>query len=438
MMAIFGFGEKKGNGAEAVQVLAYLEDALRLRSPFVLMLSGKGETRAALHSLSEDARIFRLLPETPFKGAKGAKVTFCMIHEGMRLGASTRLVEAREGIVVLAFPEALELMERRSHPRARLNPKEGASLTALQDIFEGVGINCSLENVSEGGARVRVDKAITISSEKRLVLSPNLVPPGQTFLMIKLNKIPKCPTTLEAKGKAVYLSHGGDGLMMGLAFDPLPAEVETVLARLVGSRSKPIPQSLPIKTRRVKEIREEPEPEPAARIQPPPEAVPEPLPPVAPEAELLPPVAPEAEPLPPVAPEPEPSPAGAERRQHLRLSLGPGFLAGFMADGRPVTGAAMLDLGTGGCCLRMAPEHCRQLESGMILQEFHFLHRHLPNGFLEARVSWVLGKQAADRSGPMEGRYCLVGIEFCAPPVELVEGLEAYIAWHFDFSGEAQ
>jgi hypothetical protein len=421
-MAIFGFGDKKANGAGMIQVLAYLEDALRLRSPFVLALSGKGETRAALHSLSEDARTFRLLPETPFKGVKGGKVTFTMIHEGMRVGATTRVVEAREGIVVLAFPEALELMERRSRPRARLNPKEGANLTALQDIFEGVGINCTLENVSEGGARVRVDKAITISTEKRLVLGPNLVSPGQTFLMIKLNKIPKCPATLEARGKAVYLSHGGEGLMMGLAFDPLSPDVEAVLARLVGSRSKPIPHSLPTKTRRVKPVEEEPEPEPAARIQPPPEPVPEALPPVAPEPE----------------PEPEPMLTGAERRQNLRLHLGPGFQAGFMVDGGPVTGAAMLDLGTGGCCLRMAPEQCAGLESGTLLQEFHFLHRHLPNGFLEARVSWVLGKHAAERGEPMEGRYCLVGIEFCAPPEELVEGLEAYIAWHFDFTGDGQ
>jgi c-di-GMP-binding flagellar brake protein YcgR len=419
-MALFGFGEKKSDGAGLVQVLAYLEDALRLRSPFALKLSGKPEVQAALHSLSEDARTFRLLPERPFQAAKGTKVSFTLIHEGMRLGATTRLAEAREGIVVLHFPEALELMERRRHPRARLNPKEGASLTALQDIFEGVGINCTLENVSEGGARVRVDKAITISTEKRLVLGTNLVPPGQTFLMIKLNKIPKCPATLEAKGKAVYLSHGGEGLMMGLAFDKLAADVEGVLARLVGSRSKPIPHSLPIKARRVKETREEPEPAPIPA-------------PADPEPPLV--QAPESEPMPVLAPEADP--VAVDRRLQLRLSLGPGFLAGFMVDGDPVTGAAMLDVSTGGCCLRMAPEHCRGLASGTMLEQFHFQHRHLPNGFLDARVSWVLGKNAHERGGPMEGRYCLVGIEFCEPAPELVEGLEAYIAWHFDFGGDS-
>ena len=119
-MAIFGFGKDKGGEDAALLVLAYMEDALRQRSPFVIKGPMKHDISATLHSVSEDARTFRLLPEVPFKMEKGGKVDFTLIHDGLRLGATTRAAETREGVVVLHFPETLALMERRRLPRARL------------------------------------------------------------------------------------------------------------------------------------------------------------------------------------------------------------------------------------------------------------------------------------------------------------------------------
>jgi c-di-GMP-binding flagellar brake protein YcgR len=431
-MAIFGFGKEKNPGDGFLQTLAYLEDALRLRSPFVLEAPGRPEVAASLHSVSEDGRIFRLLPESPFKVDKGGAVTFTLIHDGLRIGGSTRAAETREGVVALQFPETLTLMERRRLPRARLNPKEGATLTALQDLFQGVGINSVVENISEGGARVRVEKAMTINTEKRLVLGTQLVPPGQVFMVLKLNKVPKCAPVLEAQGRAVYLTHEAGGLMMGFVFDKPAQAVEASLRRLVATRAKPMPDALPPKTRRPKEP--EPPPEAAQQALPPPSArgasgqlsllgsAPGPSGRVpAPEPSGSWP----AEPIEPT------EPAECERRVHFRLSLPAGFRAGFKAGDTEIADADLLDVSVGGCCLRLAPEGCRDLERGTMLDGFHFLHRDLPNGGLQARVSWILGKNAIDRPGPAEGRYCLVGLAFCDPPPEIVEGLEAYIAWHY-------
>ena len=428
-MALFGFGKDKTPQDGLVQTLAYLEEALRLRSPFVLTAHGRPDAAASLHSVSEDGRTFRLLPEQDFKVEKGGQVAFTFIHEGLRVGGSTQAAETRDGVVVLQFPEHLALMERRKLPRARITPKEGATLTAVQNLFEGVGINATLDNLSESGARVRVDRAINVLSEKRLVLGPHLVEPGQPFMVVKLNKVPRCPPVMETAARAVYLAFEGGELMMGLTFDKPSQEVEAALRRMAASRAKPIPDTLPVKARRPKP----PEPEdlePQARPQAAPPAAGPALEPtldrlsVRALLEHLP------DPEAPLGPPSLAAPSNAERRTHLRLSLGPGFRASFLAAGVRVADADLLDVSVGGCCLRLVPEVCRDLQAGVGLDDFHFMHRDLPNGVLPASVTWILGKNAIDRPGPAEGRYCLVGVQFQDLSPEIEEGLEEYIAWH--------
>ena len=425
-MAIFSFGKDKTPRDASGQTLAYLEDALRLRSPFLLTANGRPEVAAVLHGLSEDDRTLRLLPERAMAVDKGAKVAFTLIHEGLRLGGSARAVESRDGMVVLEVPDELVLMERRRLPRARLHAKEGATLVALQSLFEGVGMTCAVDNVSEGGARVRVERAITVTTQKRLALGPHLVPTGQAFMVVKLNKLPKCPPELELAGKVAYLTNDRGGLMMGLSFDKPSQAVEAALRGLVAGRAKPILDALPIKNRRPKPPTLEEVEEAPALAPVPPEPQPEPA--AVPAAlagdpggfpELLPLL---DEDLKPILTEAE--------RTHLRLSLGPGFRAGFQAGEASPEVGEMLDVSIGGCCLRMAPEGVQTLQSDAPLDNFHFLHRDLPNGILPARVTWVLGKNAIHRPGPREGRYCLVGVRFLELPTEIEEGLEAYIAWN--------
>ena len=193
-MALFGFGkDRKEAGAVSESVLAYLEEAQRTRAPFTLAGPRRTEVQATLLGIDEAAGTLHFQAAAVPPVDKGARVEFLFIQDGLRVGGSGTVADVRATQVLVGLPEALELKERRSQPRARLNPKEGATLTALTGLFEGVGITGVVENLSEGGARVRVEKALNLKGEKRLPLSAILVPAGQPFMLVKLNHVAQVP-----------------------------------------------------------------------------------------------------------------------------------------------------------------------------------------------------------------------------------------------------
>jgi hypothetical protein len=167
---------------------------------------------------------------------------------------------------------------------------------------------------------------------------------------------------------------------------------------LVAQRCPPIPAVLPPKARRRPEPRDSESPTVPVTAVPPPEA-------------------------------PEPSPV--ERRHSPRLTLGPGFLARFLAGDDLVPEADVLDISTGGCCLRLPLDLCREIRQGVGLDEFHFLHPDLPKGVLQGRVKWVLGRNPGALEAGGAGRYCLVGVEFLGIPEVVGQVIEAYVASHF-------
>jgi hypothetical protein len=379
-----------------------------VRSPFTVE-GGQGlETSALPHSVNEEARSFRLLPKGGLPPAKGARVHFTLIHDGLRLAGSGRVLDARTGILELSLPDTLEIKERRRGPRARISPKEGATLTALQDLFAGVGLFGTLENLGEGGARMRVDRAVAIGSEKQLVLGGHLVLAGQAFLVIKLNKVPRCPAVMEVAGQAAYLVQDGTGLALGLAFGKPSGPVASALAGLVAQRCPPIPAALPAKARRL--------PERAGDFPTAPLAAPS-------GAKGL---------VPPPA-EPAEAPSGpanpADRRHSPRLTLGKGYHARFLVGDLLVDAADLVDLSAGGCCLRLPLDRCAELQKGVNLDEFHLIHPDLPQGILPGRVRWLMGRPPGPDEGT-RGRYCLVGVEFLEPPEALVASIRDYIARH--------
>ena len=238
-------------------VLAYLEDAQRVRCPFILRDGRKLDVNATLQSIDEDAGTITLHVSGPFAGDKGAKINFLFILESMRLGGHGKLQENRSSLVTLSLPGELELMERRKHARGRLNPKEGATVTALTGLFDGIGVNGVLENVSESGCRLRVEKAINLKDEKRLPLGTALFSAGQAFMLVKLNKVPKCPSVMELTGKMAYLSDSGGGLSIGIIFESPRGDIAASIRSLVSSRASAIPTSVPPKARRRAQVAEE-------------------------------------------------------------------------------------------------------------------------------------------------------------------------------------
>lgn len=304
-MALFGTGKGKKDPGSTELVLAYLEDAQRVRCTFTLRDGRKLDVSAVLQSLDEDAGTITFHVSSPFTGDKGIKVDFLFILESMRLGGQGKLLENRSNLVTLSLPEELELMERRKHARARLNPKEGATVTALTGLFEGIGVNGVLENVSESGCRLRVEKAINLKDEKRLPLGTALFSAGQTFMLVKLNKVPKCPAVMELSGKMVYLSDSGGGLSIGILFESPRGDIAASIRSLVSSRASAIPTSVPPKARRKTQVAEE------SLLADPSERMAKIRPEENPARSTPPPAPPKPAPVePPAAPEPAPEPPG--------------------------------------------------------------------------------------------------------------------------------
>lgn len=248
-VAFFGSGKDKKDPGSAELVMAYLEDAQRVRCPFLLS-DKKQEAPAVLQGMDEEAGTATFHVSAPFSVGKGAQVNLVFIMENTRVGGHGQVMECRSNSLVLTIPEALELMERRKQPRARLNPKEGATVTALTGLFEGIGIHGVLDSISESGCRLRVEKALNLKDEKRMHLGTSLLSPGQAFMLLKLNKVPKCPPVMELSGKLAYLSDASGGLSMAIIFEKPRADFAAAIRSLVSSRGSAIPTSVPPKVRR--------------------------------------------------------------------------------------------------------------------------------------------------------------------------------------------
>jgi CheY-like chemotaxis protein len=302
-MALFGFSKEKQDDGSSELVLAYLEDLQRVRGALTIQNAAGKEGVGLLASVDEEGGVCTAQLHTPLAGtAKGDRVDLVFMAESLRLKASLKVAEVRGSTLTLGLPPSLELCDRRKQPRARLNLKEGTSLTALTGLFEGIGLVGAVENASERGVRVRVDKAMNIQGEKKLPISLALVQPGQEFMLLKLNQLPKAPPTLELAGRVVYAEQATGGLYLGVQLEkPHPA-----LSRFVASRAGAVPKGLPAKARRRARVEEEappaepardrglalkvaappaPEPPPAPRSAPLPEPTPEP--PSAPQEPLV-------------------------------------------------------------------------------------------------------------------------------------------------------
>lgn len=302
------FGKDKGESGGSELAMAYLEDAQAKRTPLLLVDPKGRELPAQIQSILEDRVGLTASGLMPLE--KGDRFSLLMVHDGLRLQFKLRAHELKNGVLQVAPPTDLELAERRRKPRARLNLKEGATGTLLTSLFEGTGVTGAVESLSEGGFRLKVEKAMEIKGERKLHIALNLMPPGTVLMLIKLSKLPKAPN-LEVDGKVLYAQMDGPTLYLGVGF----SQDQPALKGLVASRTSPVPTSIPPKARRSQErAREEVEDRPEEARPTPPE------PPKAPKAPPAP--APEAPPA-EAAPAPEPkADRGAALNQIKRRARG--------------------------------------------------------------------------------------------------------------------
>lgn len=240
------FGKDKGEGGGGDLPLAYLEEAQRLRAPLILIDPKGREMAAQIQSIGEDRIALHATGILPVE--KGDKFGLLVHLDGSRFRVKLRAIEIRNGQLWVDLPLEIELAERRRKPRARLSAKEGATATALTGLFEGIGATGSVENIGEGGLRMRVEKAMEIKGERRLNPSLALLPVGTPLMLIKLSKLPKAPN-LEVTGKVVGVQMDGNTLYLNLAFQ----EPQSALKTLVSSRSSALPTAVPPKQRRIRE-----------------------------------------------------------------------------------------------------------------------------------------------------------------------------------------
>ena len=325
------FGSKKAKPSEGSElVLAYLEDAQRVRAPLLMVDARDREVPATLVSVMEDKVI--LSPQGALTVDKGAPLALVLVLEGLRFRMPTRLLETKQGSATVELPSEITLAERRRRPRARINAREGATVTALTGLFDGVGITGTLENISETGILVRVDRAMEVKTQRKMHMGPNLMPPGQALMLVKLAKLPKCPT-LELEGTVVHLD-SAQGLVIGIAFEKGKEALLAPVRSLVAGRTGAIPTTVPPKARRAAEPEPkeeaEPTPRPAPKKDPeapapppspaPAAAAPAPVPPPAPVPAPVPATIPVPPPA-PVAPEPPPPPPPPDERSQALLRV---------------------------------------------------------------------------------------------------------------------
>ena len=289
------FRTKKAKPSEGSDlVLAYLEDAQRVRATLVALDPKGRETPASLVAVTEER--ITLATQGRVMAEKGESVGLIFYLDGLRLKTKGRLQDLKTGTMILDLPSSIELAERRRKPRARLNQREGAIAIALTGLFEGIGLTGTVDNISEAGFCMKVGRAMNVKTQGPMHLGPNLVSAGEPFMLIKLSKLPKCPL-IELAGTVTHVASEGNGLSIGFVFEAGKESLLGPVKALVAGRAGAIPTTVPPKVRRPQEPKSAPA---EAPIEP---TAPRPVAAKAPEAPPTPPMAPA-----PVAPAPVPVP----------------------------------------------------------------------------------------------------------------------------------
>jgi CheY-like chemotaxis protein len=253
-MAMFGMKKTKPTeGSELV--LAYLEEAQRVRATLFALDPKARETPASLVAVTEERITLAL--QGRVVAEKGEPIGLLLYLDGLRLKATGRLQETKAGSLIMDLPTGIELAERRKKSRARLNQREGATAIALTGLFEGIGLTGTIDNISEGGMCLKVSRAMNVKTQGPMHLGANLVSVGEVFMLIKLSKLPKCPL-IEVGGTVTHVASEGGTLSVGIAFEPEKESLLGPVKALVSSRTSPLPAAVPPKARRVQEAAPKP------------------------------------------------------------------------------------------------------------------------------------------------------------------------------------
>lgn len=232
--------DKEPELRDKVMILAYLEELATLGAPVQLMSKDEfvAPIQARLEHVNEEKRVFQVALNRALPGTLKAKDTLTLLFplDGRRYLAEVSFRE-RPGYLKaeFAFPQVVKLGERRTMPRVRFGPREHATITLLEGLFEGHGATGRLVNISLGGACVRIDRAISVQGQRRVAITPELFQPGAKLELIRILDLPHIPT-LECHGRALHSARSPMGVTVGITFEEMDSLDVQMLHQLVHKR----------------------------------------------------------------------------------------------------------------------------------------------------------------------------------------------------------
>ncbi|BDU72238.1 response regulator [Mesoterricola silvestris] len=243
----------QGQGGErflrdAATILAYLEDLARTGTEAELLAEGHGSVAVRVEEAREAPPGFRVRP-LPAGLGPGAAASLLFTLDGVRLLAPVTLLEGGAGGGWFSLPEAVGFADRRTRMRVHFGPREKATVTALEGFLGARGVTGPLLNLSLEGIRMRVDRAITVRGKAPLALGAATFPPGSRFPILRIDQLPYSPV-LVCSGVLAHVSHGADGIQMGIRFVDLGDMEAQAIRQVLGRRLHKFNAGFPARGRR--------------------------------------------------------------------------------------------------------------------------------------------------------------------------------------------
>ncbi len=156
-------------------------------------------------------------------------------HERYRFGQRLTSIDRQKGILNIFFPLVIRANDRRISSRYNFPAREAIHTSLLTDLSAGIGISGTMHNLGGGGGALSVEKIVSLSTEKDLRISKELIKPGPlTLIHFKL------PTgqLFEVSGRLIHALDEGR-IRVGFAFDErLPETGKKALQFFLDSKGK--------------------------------------------------------------------------------------------------------------------------------------------------------------------------------------------------------
>ncbi len=114
----------------------------------------------------------------------------------------------------------------------------------------------------------------------------------------------------------------------------------------------------------------------------------------------------------------------ADRRDTLRIIVGPEFGISFQLKGHDYQDVRITNLSAGGCFALVGARDSRLFERGAVLDHLKLTHPELPKAPIIAAVSYVLG--GASTADPME--MVGIGVQFLGMDDAAQKALDAWVS----------